>query len=173
VIAQLARTAIVGSGVAVALDRFLARRSTDGRPIDAFVVVDAPIERVWAEVADVEGQPRWMTDLRSVRLLTPPPLGSGSRAEGSIRILGIPVRDPVTITGFDPPRRFAIRHEGTFRGEGTLTLEPGADGRSTIVRWRERLAPPLLPHLGAVIQRPILRAVFQADLHRLRRLLEA
>jgi uncharacterized protein YndB with AHSA1/START domain len=172
VIGRLARVAIVGSGLAVVVDRLLRGRSSDGRPIDTFVVVDAPIARVWAEVADVEGQPRWMTDLKSVRLLTPPPLESGSRAEGTVRILGVPVRDPVTITEFEPPRRFAIRHEGTFRGEGTLTLEPGADGCSTILRWRERLAPPLLPHLGALLQRPILRAVFQADLHRLRRLLE-
>ncbi len=172
-IGRLARIVIVGSGVAVVVDRLLAGQTPGGRSVDTFVVVDAPIERVWAEVADVEGQPRWMTDLKSVRLLTPGPPGAGSRAEGTVRILGVLVRDPVTITEFEPPSRFAIRHDGAFRGEGTLTLEPGADGRSTILRWRERLVPPLLPHLGALIQRPILRAVFQADLHRLRRLIEA
>lgn len=175
-IGHLVRTAIAGTGAAVAVvvaDRLLALRSSGAGPIETFVVVDAPIEEVWAQLADVERQPRWMADLKSVRILTPAPIGLGSRAEGTVRILGVPVRDPVTITAFDPPTRFAIRHDGTFRGEGGLTLESGADGCSTIVRWRERLVPPLLPHLGGFLQRPILRAVFQADLHRLRRLLEA
>ena len=30
------------------------------------IVIDAPIERVWAELADIEGQPRWMHDMKSV-----------------------------------------------------------------------------------------------------------
>ena len=47
-----------------------------------------------------------------------------------------------------------------------------ADGSTTIVRWDETLVPPLLPELGALALAPILRAVFQADLHRLGRLVE-
>jgi hypothetical protein len=39
-------------------------------------------------------------------------------------------------------------------------------------RWQERLAPPVLPALGAVVQAPILRSIFQADLLRLKRLVE-
>ena len=53
-----------------------------------------------------------------------------------------------------------------------FTLEPGADGTTTIVRWEERLEPPVLPDLGALLQAPILRAVFQADLERMKRLVE-
>ena len=29
-------------------------------PIESLIVIEAPIERVWAVVADIEGQPRWM-----------------------------------------------------------------------------------------------------------------
>ena len=53
-----------------------------------------------------------------------------------------------------------------------FTLEPGADGTTTIVRWAERLEAPVLPDLGAVIGAPILRAIFQADLERMKRLVE-
>jgi uncharacterized membrane protein len=168
---SLGALAALAAAGALAVDRVLSRRGGAG-PIDTFVVVDAPAADVWAEVSDVPGQPRWMTDLRSVRLLDPGPVRVGSRAEGLVRILGIPVRDPVTITAFEPPRRFAIRHDGVFSGDGVIELDPGADGRSTIVRWRERLVPPILPGLGSLVGRPILRRVFQADLHRLRRLLE-
>jgi len=174
VIGASVRGAIVVAVAAAAIDRILGRHAAGAiaAPIESFVVIEAPISDVWSELANIEGQPRWMTDLKAVRLLTPPPVGLGTRAEGTVRILGVPVRDPVTVTAFEPPTRFAIRHEGRFSGEGTIDLEAGADGRSTIVRWRERLVPPLLPNLGALLQRPVLREVFQADLHRLRRLFE-
>lgn len=174
------RTASLGAlaaatlgALAVAADRVLAGRDRDEvPPVDTFVVVDAPPARVWDVLADVPGQPRWMTDLKRVDLLDPPPVRAGSRARGLVRILGVPIADPVTITAFEPPAHFAIRHDGVFGGEGTIDLEPGADGRSTIVHWRERLVPPLLPNLAGRLERPLLRRVFQADLHRLRRLIE-
>jgi Polyketide cyclase / dehydrase and lipid transport len=87
-------------------------------------------------------------------------------------VFGIPVSDPVEITEFEPPTRYAIRHEGLFSGGGVITLEPGADGRTTIVRWDEVLRPLLLPDLGAILIEPVLRPIFQADLHRFRRLVE-
>ena len=49
----------------------------------------------------------------------------------------------------------------------------GAGGTTTIVRWEERLIPPFLPQLGALVQRPILGAIFQGDLERLRGLVES
>lgn len=158
---------------AIGLERWLAARQADGPPaIRTFVVIDASPERVWAELADIEGQPRWMREMKEVRLLTPAPVGVGTRGEATVRIFGIAVTDPVTVTEFDPPRRFGIRHEGTFAGSGVIELEPGVDGTSTILRWEETLIPPLLPHLGAAVQRPILERIFQDDLGRLRDLLE-
>ena len=165
---------VTATVAAAVMERWLAGRAETGSPpgIDTLVVIDAPIERVWDVLADIEGQPRWMHEMKSVRLLTPPPVGEKTRGEATVRILGISVTDPVTVTEWQPPRRFAIRHEGTFTGHGLIVLEPGADGTTTIVRWSETLIPPALPHLAAVVQRPVLAAIFQADLHRLRRLVE-
>lgn len=164
------------AGAATVADRWLAGRG--GRngtpePIESLVVIDAPIHRVWEVVSDIESQPRWMHEMKAVRMLTPPPVGVGSRGEADVRVIGIGVTDPVTITEWDPPRRFAVRHEGVFTGGGVITLESGADGTTTIVRWSETLIPPGLPNLGARVQRPVLGAIFQADLQRLRRLVEA
>ena len=44
------------------------------------------------------------------------PVGVGTDAEAEVRIFGISVTDPVTITEFEPPHRFAISHDGTFKG---------------------------------------------------------
>lgn len=166
--------ALVGIATAFALDRMLASRRGDRAfaPIRSHVVIEASIERVWAELADIPGQVRWMREMKSVRLLTPGPVAVGTRGEATVRILGISVTDPVEVTEFDPPRRFVIRHEGTFSGGGVIELRPGADGTTTIVTWDETLIPPLLPDLVLAIQRPIFAAVFQADLHHFRELFE-
>lgn len=174
-ISGLVRLGVVGAALAWLADRWLAdrRAGTLPAPIRSLVVVDAPIDRAWAVLADVEGQPRWMHDLKSVRIVTPGPIRPGTRAVGRVRILGVPVDDPVEITEFEPPTRFAIAHEGLFTGFGLFTLEPGADGTTTIARWEEVLVPPVLPALGSAVLRPILADVFQADLHRFARLVEA
>ena len=169
------RLALVGAGIGYALDRILANQSggADPDPIESMIVIDAPIERVWAEVAAIEGQPRWMHDMKSVRVLTPGWVSVGTEAVAEVRIFGISVKDPVRITEFEPPHRFAISHEGSFKGRGLITLESGADGTTTIVRWEERLIPPLLPHLGALVMTPTLGSIFQADLVRLKELVES
>jgi uncharacterized protein YndB with AHSA1/START domain len=119
------------------LDRWLAaRRGTrPPEPLRMLVVVDAPPEETWAVVSDIPLQPEWMHEMKEVRLTTPGPAHAGTRGHATVRIAGISVTDPVEVTAFEPPTRFAIRHEGMFSGDGLITLEPGADGSTTIVRW--------------------------------------
>ena len=173
-ILRLAVLGVLGAVGAFTVDRLLERRRGDNppQPLRMLVVVDAPIEETWAVVADVPLQTEWMREMKQVRLTTPGPLAVGTRGEATVRIFGIPVTDPVEVVELEPPTRYAIRHEGLFTGGGLITLEPGADGSTTIVRWEETLVAPLLPELARAITGPILRAIFQADLHRLMRLVE-
>jgi hypothetical protein len=167
--------ALLTAAAAVVADRWLAYRrgANPPRPMRMLEVVDAPIDRTWAVVADVPRQVEWMREMKELRILTEGPIAAGTKGEATVRILGVSVTDTVTITAVEPPSRYAIRHDGLIAGGGTITLEPGADGTTTIVRWEETLVPPLLPELGAVLQAPILRSVFQADLRHLKRLVEA
>jgi hypothetical protein len=169
------RLGFIGTVLVWLADAGLRRSAGDGppAPVSSLVVIDAPIDRVWWELADIEGQTRWMQEMQTVRLLTAPPVGVGTRGEATVRIMGISVTDPVIVTEWTPPFRFAIRHEGAFTGTGTITLERGADGTTTIVRWDETLVAPFLPHLWATLARPVLAAIFQADLERFRALCEA
>jgi uncharacterized membrane protein len=168
------RLAMVGAGVTYALDRILADQAKGAPPesIQSRVVVDAPIEQVWAVLADIERQPEWMTEMQSVRLLSDGPIGVGTQCEADVRFFGISVADPVTITEFEPPMRYAIRHEGAFKGTGSITLESGADLTTTVVRWEEQLSPPVLSHLSALVMTPALTNIFQADLARFKELVE-
>lgn len=171
--ALLAVAGIVAAKAAM-WDRLLAARR-GGRPpepLRMLVVVDAPIERTWRVLADIPLQPAWMHEMKEVRITTPGPTGVGTRGEATVRIFGIAVTDPVEVTAFEPPTRFAIRHEGLFTGGGLITLEAGADGTTTVVRWEETLIPPIFPALGAALMAPVLGGIFQADLHRLKELVE-
>ena len=55
---------------------------------------------------------------------------------------------------------------------GVFTPESGAAGTTTIVGWDEVLSPPVLSHLGALVMAPALGAIFQADLERLKSIVE-
>jgi uncharacterized protein YndB with AHSA1/START domain len=168
---RLAPIAATGAWLA---DRWLRDRAESEPPagIRSTVVVAAPIAEAWRLLAEIERQPEWMHDLKRIDMETPPPHGVGARGVGTVRILGISVADPVEVTEFDPPHHYAIRHEGLFTGGGVITLEEGADG-ATIVTWDEQLIAPVLPHLAAVIQGPVFGRIFQADLDRFARLVEA
>lgn len=171
---RLAVLGLVAVPVAFVADRLLAasRGGAAPEPLRMMVVVDAPIETTWEVVADIRLQTEWMAEMKDVVVTTMGATGVGTRGEATVRIAGISVTDPVEVVEFQPPHRYAIRHEGLFKGGGLITLEAGADNATTVVRWDETLVPPLLPALGALVQAPILRAIFQADLELLKRLVE-
>ncbi len=171
---RLAVLGLVAVPAAVIADRLLAasRGGAAPEPLRMLVVVDAPIETTWSILADVRLQVEWMSEMTDLRVTTTGATGVGTRGEATVRIVGISVTDPVEVTEYQPPHRYAIRHEGLFKGGGVITLEAGAGNATTIVRWDETLVPPLLPELGALVQAPILRAIFQADLGHFKRLVE-
>ena len=172
-IVAVALTSVAG---AFAVDRWIGSLVSHGEGPDPgmkmAITIDAPIDEVWDVVADIERQPLWMAEMKSVHLRSPGPVGVGSRGEADVRIFLVGVVDAVEVDLYDPPTRFGIRHIGTFTGEGRINLE-AIDARRTLVRWDERLVPPLFPHLGQLLQKPIMGAIFQADLERLREIVES
>jgi uncharacterized protein YndB with AHSA1/START domain len=171
---RLVRDALALAGFVVGMtglaDLILARLARAGAydpTIRMSTEVDAPIEVVWEVVADVDRQPEWMEEMSELRMLTDPPLGVGSRGEATVTIAGFSTTDPVTVTEFAPPRRYAIAHEGRIRGDGLIALVSRAAGGPTIVAWEERLFPPVFPYVGGAVMRPVLRRIFQGDLERL------
>lgn len=69
-------------------------------------LIRAPIERAWEVLADVERWPEWTASVRSVRLLSAPPLGVGSLVR-----VDQPKLQPAefTITEWRPPHSFTWR----------------------------------------------------------------
>jgi uncharacterized membrane protein len=159
---------------AIAWDRIIGlwRAGEGPAPMRMMEVIDAPIEHVWEVVSDIPLQVEWMREMKSVTVNPPGPARVGTVGTATVRIMGISVSDDVEVTVVDPPHTYAIRHDGLFQGGGIITLEAGADGTTTVVRWAETLIPPFLPNLFGMVQAPILQRIFQDDLRRLKALVE-
>ena len=130
-------------------------------------------EAVWPWLVDWEGLPRWMREMRQVRVVGDRREGVGVEAVATIRIGGITTVDPVVVTGWDPPALLEIEHHGWVKGIGTMELSPTEDG--TRLFWRESLVPPwgIVGRLGFRLYRPMLARTFARDAERLRDLVEA
>jgi uncharacterized protein YndB with AHSA1/START domain len=136
---------------------------------------------VWDVLVDLDRQPSWMHDLKSVRSLSAGPLTVGFRAVGRVRMFGVTQDDPIEVTYLDPGRHYGISHGGGFAGRADFWLEALPGGRSTRVTWREELRPdarglglpaaagPLLRLLDPLFG-PLFGVIFRADLRRLREL---
>lgn len=172
----LAAIAVSGVASAFLVDRWIGDLIARGEGPDPVmkmaITIDAPIDEVWDLVSDIERQPLWMAEMKAVRLRSPGPVGVGTRGDVDVRIFLIGIVDAVEVDVYDPPTRFGIRHVGTYTGGGRITLE-AIDRARTLVRWDERLVPPIFPHLGQLLQKPIMGAIFQADLERLREIVES
>ena len=101
----------------------------------------APPDAVWALLVDLERQPTWMHDLKSITPSSTGPLGVGFRAVGRVRMFGVTQEDPIEVTAFEPGRHFGMTHGGGFTGRADFWLEPLPGGRRTRVTWREELRP--------------------------------
>ncbi|HSW41629.1 MAG TPA: SRPBCC family protein [Patescibacteria group bacterium] len=172
----IATIAVTGVAGAFLVDRWIGDLIARGEGPDPVmkmaITIDAPIDEVWEVVSDIERQPLWMAEMKAVRLRSPGPVGVGTRGDADVRIFLVGIVDAVEVDVYDPPTRFGIRHVGTYSGGGRMTLE-AIDARRTLVRWDERLVPPVFPHLGQLLQKPILGAIFQSDLERLREIVES
>ena len=103
------------------------------------VAVDAPAERVWAVLVDVERAPEWTASMSDVKLLGDGPLAVGSR----VRIKQ-PRLPPVVweVTSLDPGRSFSWRAGGpgfTTIGEHRVAAE--GPGRATATLGIRRSGP--------------------------------
>ncbi len=137
------------------------------REIEVSVVVKAPIEEVWADLAQVESHAEWMRDAEAIEFLTEQRTGAGTRIRVPTRVGPLTTVDEIEFTAWEPPQRMAIAHRGKFSGEGEIALQSTLEG--TVVTWRERVRFPLsfAGPVGELAAAPILRWIWKSNLARL------
>jgi Polyketide cyclase / dehydrase and lipid transport len=133
--------------------------------IEDSVVINRPIEEVWAYLTDFFNAPRLSgSGIIGLRQTSPGPLGVGSTLQARRVVLGFETRNNFQVTEWDPPRAFAATTASMpFRSSLTrLALEATADGTLFHMVTDFQLQPVLRliwPIMGPVVRRRI-RASF-------------
>jgi hypothetical protein len=140
--------------------------------VTASLVVEAPVERVFAAFIEWDRQGEWIPMTR-VRLVEGDG-GAGSLVEAVTALGPAVLRDQIRVVRVDPPYEVLVVHTGpVLRGPGVLRCTPLRGDRTHIV-WHEWFQLPA--GLAGQVLRPMLwpgsKAGFTLALRRFARLVE-
>jgi uncharacterized protein YndB with AHSA1/START domain len=137
------------------------------------VTISRPVEDVFAVLSDVENVPRWSPRTIEEKLLTPGPLGVGSRRRAVIKgFAGRPMVNEAEMVEFEPNRKMVVRLiDAPFPARIVIDFLPV--GRGTRLDWAAEVTPRgLLRPAGPLLLR-FYRWAFQKDLDNLKTLMES
>jgi hypothetical protein len=139
------------------------------------IVIDAPVEEVWNELAAVERHGSWMADVAAVHFEGVQRAGTGTRFVADTRVGPIRLADRMEITEWVEGSSIGVRHNGVVTGVGRFAIESYGPA-TTWVQWDERLKIPwwLGGGIGgAAAGRFVLAPIWRTNLKRLKDLVEA
>lgn len=128
--------------------------------ISGRIRIAVPAERVFDTVADTRNEPSFNPAMTGAELLTPPPIGLGTRFRARIGKAGTEML--VELTEFDRPHRLGSRTASSMMDtSGALTFTPEDQGTVMSWDWRVhlkgwlRMLGPLSGALGGRMERRI------------------
>lgn len=130
-------------------------------------IINADVDEVWADIADLSSHTEWMADAETITFLTEQQSGVGTAMEVLTRVGPLSTKDVMEFTTWEPPRRMGITHRGLVTGRGEFQLEPHGDATRFI--WEEELDFPLQlgGRLGEIAGKPVLEAIWRRNLKKL------
>ncbi|HEX6422028.1 MAG TPA: SRPBCC family protein [Acidimicrobiales bacterium] len=129
--------------------------------------IEAPPEAVWRRLADIADHVSWMADAAAIRFTGDQRAGVGTTFECETRVGPLRTLDVMEVTEWRDGEFMGVRHRGLVTGTGRFVLEPAGAGRTRLV-WAEHLRFPwwMGGPVGAVLARPVLRALWRGNLRR-------
>ena len=130
-------------------------------------------DEVFAVLSDVENVPKWSANTVREEMLTPGPMGIGSRRLAITKAFGgRTIENEAEMIGFEPNRRMIVKSvRSPVPFLITIELEPVDAG--THLRWAADLRPGGLLRPSGPLIAALYRRLFRRDLHRLRDLMNA
>ena len=132
------------------------------------LVIDVPIEKVWAALADWESQGEWMLQT-TVEVTSDIREGVGTSIAAFTGIGKLGIMDYMTVTSWNPPTICNVVHTGAIiKGTGRFELTALSEN-STRFDWSEEI---LAPRAIFLLIAPGLYAGVRISLSALRRQLQ-
>ena len=136
------------------------------------VVIDRPIEEVFAFATEPENEPLWQSTSLETEQTSGGPVGVGTTFRNTSKFLGRRIDSTYEVTENEPPRRQCVRAtSGPIPGSGCYLFEPAEGGTRFTQRFEAeiggffRLAEPLVARA--------IRRQMEADMETLKDLLES
>ncbi len=136
------------------------------------VVIDAPLEAVWKEAADLPSHVEWMADAESIEFLGEARSGLGTRMKVETVVGPLRTTDLMEVTDWVEGKSIGVRHTGLVTGSGHFQLAPVAGG--TQFTWTEELSFPwyLGGPITAAFAKPVLGWIWRRNLRGLKTRIE-
>jgi len=97
------------------------------------ITINRPAADVFKALTNFDSYTEWMSGVIESKILTPAPMGVGSKYRFVSTFMGQKIESEGEITEFDPPKRYAWKSlKGPFPMEATTTFESA--GNSTTVK---------------------------------------
>jgi uncharacterized protein YndB with AHSA1/START domain len=139
----------------------------------ASVVIDRPVEDVFAFVADFENSPKWQSMVQESERLSPGPTSQGSTFREYAKAMGSKGWVTIEITGYERNRGIAYKSTrfGALAPIAAFSFEPSGDGTKVAFSGDPNPVGPLKPMRGLLSR--IASRLWQRNLDSLKQLLEA
>lgn len=137
------------------------------------IEIARPREEVAAFASDPDNATAWYKNIKAAEWETEPPVSVGSRFRFEAKFLGRTLVYTYEVRELEPRRRFVMSTaQGPFPMETTYTWEDAGDG-ATRMALRNRGNPSGFSSVTAPLMASAMRKANQADLRRLKTLLES
>jgi uncharacterized protein YndB with AHSA1/START domain len=140
-------------------------------PITASVWIDASPEEVFAIATNFDECADWLSEVTETRLLTPGPVGVGTKFSETRRADGRESKEEFTVAAFDPPRTCTLHCEANGAIFSTVMMFE-ADREGTIASMDTQVRPTsalakLMSPMMSIGARKVRKSLVQ-DLHDLK-----
>jgi len=140
--------------------------------IENSVVINRPIEEVFAVLSNPENGPKWRSNFTEAKLMVSGPVGKGTTFRAVLKFLGQSLESVVECIEYEPNRKISWQ---TKSGPAPLTihitLEPA--GGSTRLHQLGKIEPGGLFKLAEPVFANLVQRQAETDLHTLKDLMEA
>ena len=136
------------------------------------IVINRPVEEVFAFANDLERDPQWMASVSERKKTSEGPVGVGTTFHDTGTLLGRKVENNYEVTEYEPNAKLGIKTvSGSIQIEATSTCEP-VEGGTRFTMAGEAEVAGMIKFAESIIAR-VMKSQLEADLARLKDLMEA
>jgi uncharacterized membrane protein len=140
--------------------------------MEVSIVIDRPLEEVFAFTTNFENQPKWQSRLLEAKQISEGPIGVGTRWRLNAKMLGRRIEFEQECTEYEPNKTYAGKSKsGPFPIEGRQTYERVDAG--TLMNVTGEVRPGGFFKLAEPLVMSMLKRLTEADLANLKDLMEA